>query len=260
MELQKRLREILKDLSISQVELAKRMGITVGAINSYLGGKRKPNYDVLIKFHNLGYSIDWLLTGSGGMKRGLINHNFIDKYDSIIFNHMLYSNPRAKFKNRHEFYTEDNTIKSEFYRNYIEEAINEKIFDSIYGREIMKTLIEFTVIKSELNVVGLIEAFVLEFNKSDPERIVIKSNKEMGDSNRDNLYKNLGCILYLKQTTNNFINEYKELDKKENDFEYIKNRFIYFIEQIENNELVIMNSKNLNDRIRNLFSIDKNLD
>ena len=64
-----RLRELIGLENITQVELSELLGISTGAVNTYFAGKRKPNYEVLEKFHNLGYSIDWLISGKGTMKR-----------------------------------------------------------------------------------------------------------------------------------------------------------------------------------------------
>ena len=43
-----RLRQVLKDNGMSQVMLAKKIGMSQGVVNNYCTGKREPTLDVLI--------------------------------------------------------------------------------------------------------------------------------------------------------------------------------------------------------------------
>lgn len=57
-----RLRDVLKDNHLSQSELAKKIGISQDAVNSYCTGKRKPPIDVLILICKaIDESADYLL-------------------------------------------------------------------------------------------------------------------------------------------------------------------------------------------------------
>ena len=57
-----RLNEILKEKNISQVALAKMIGMSQGVVNNYCTGKREPTLDVLISIClALNESADYLL-------------------------------------------------------------------------------------------------------------------------------------------------------------------------------------------------------
>ena len=57
-----RLKELLKDNQMSQVELAKKIGMSQGVVNNYCTGKREPTLDVLILICKaLEESADYLL-------------------------------------------------------------------------------------------------------------------------------------------------------------------------------------------------------
>lgn len=82
-----RLKQIIKNNYNSQVELAIDLDVSKVAISEYINSKRKPNYDMLEKFYNLGYSIDWLISGKGSMKRTFVNEDDLDNYDRVVFDH-----------------------------------------------------------------------------------------------------------------------------------------------------------------------------
>jgi len=57
-----RLNEILKEKNISQIALAKKIGMSQGVVNNYCTGKREPSLDVLISICQvLNESSDYLL-------------------------------------------------------------------------------------------------------------------------------------------------------------------------------------------------------
>ena len=57
-----RLKEVLKDRGVSQLALAKKIGMSQGVVNNYCTGKREPTLDVLIKICKaLNESADYLL-------------------------------------------------------------------------------------------------------------------------------------------------------------------------------------------------------
>ncbi len=68
----------------SQSDLARQLDISKVTVNGYTSGKQKPNYDVLSKLYDLGYSIDWLLSGKGSMKRQFFNDSEADNYDNEV--------------------------------------------------------------------------------------------------------------------------------------------------------------------------------
>ena len=57
-----RLKDALKDKILSQLALAKKIGMSQGVVNNYCTGKREPTLDVLIKIcKTLNESADYLL-------------------------------------------------------------------------------------------------------------------------------------------------------------------------------------------------------
>ena len=57
-----RLRQSLKDSGISQVKLAKKIGMSQGIVNNYCTGRREPSLDALILICKaLDESADYLL-------------------------------------------------------------------------------------------------------------------------------------------------------------------------------------------------------
>ncbi|MFN3196132.1 MAG: helix-turn-helix domain-containing protein [Chlorobiota bacterium] len=79
-----RLRVIADDVYGSQVELAEKLGLTNIAVNNYISGKRKPSFEVISNLYNLGFSIDWLISGKGSMYRIFFSNNESDIYDDSI--------------------------------------------------------------------------------------------------------------------------------------------------------------------------------
>jgi Helix-turn-helix. len=65
-----RLREIIKDRQISQVEFAKQGRISAGTIRNILTGNSSPTVSALIAWcENLNIDLHWLLLGQGSMYR-----------------------------------------------------------------------------------------------------------------------------------------------------------------------------------------------
>ena len=57
-----RLKQTLKELNMSQVELALKINMSQSVVNNYCTGKREPTLDVLVAICNvLGESADYLL-------------------------------------------------------------------------------------------------------------------------------------------------------------------------------------------------------
>ncbi|VBB06476.1 Hypothetical protein LUCI_1708 [Lucifera butyrica] len=62
----KRIKQIRAEAGLSQERLAKRIGVSPGNVSSWESGAALPGALALKSIHeNLGYSIDWLLTGTG---------------------------------------------------------------------------------------------------------------------------------------------------------------------------------------------------
>jgi transcriptional regulator with XRE-family HTH domain len=66
-EFSDRIKAILKELGLSQVALAGKLGVSQGIISEFTSGSRLPSKDFIFGLSKLGISIDWFLTGKGGM-------------------------------------------------------------------------------------------------------------------------------------------------------------------------------------------------
>ena len=64
-----RIREYSKYLNLSLIKFADLLDISNQNLAYYVNNRSKPCSDLLIKFHNLGCNIVWLLTGEGSMLR-----------------------------------------------------------------------------------------------------------------------------------------------------------------------------------------------
>ncbi len=67
MNLGERLRIILDERNIKQVDFAKTLGVSANYINLLISGKRGPISDTLAKLieETYGYSAQWIMTGDG---------------------------------------------------------------------------------------------------------------------------------------------------------------------------------------------------
>jgi transcriptional regulator with XRE-family HTH domain len=88
MDIGSRLKLFAKQIG-SAKDLADKLGMKPPALQSYLNNRSKPGADIIIKLHNLGCDIVWLLTGERDIKYeiasappGAINGEQID-YQSL---------------------------------------------------------------------------------------------------------------------------------------------------------------------------------
>lgn len=67
MSLGDRLRIILEERNIKQIDFAKTLGVSANYINLLISGKRGPISDTLAKLieETYGYSAQWIMTGEG---------------------------------------------------------------------------------------------------------------------------------------------------------------------------------------------------
>ena len=63
----KRIKDILKELGLTQAALAAKMGLSQGVISEFSSGAREPSKDFIFGISKLGLSVDWFLTGNGRM-------------------------------------------------------------------------------------------------------------------------------------------------------------------------------------------------
>ena len=80
----KRLRLIRKNLGENQIEFGIRFDKTGPAISNYERG-RLPEDEILKSLHDMGFSIDWLLSGEGYMHRRLNTLSIQDEfYETVL--------------------------------------------------------------------------------------------------------------------------------------------------------------------------------
>lgn len=68
MDIASRLKSLRESLELSQREMAKKLEISLGGLQSYESGKSVPGGNVLEALARLGFNVNWLLTGEGEMK------------------------------------------------------------------------------------------------------------------------------------------------------------------------------------------------
>lgn len=90
MSFSERLKIIIEEDYKTQSNFAEAIRVTKASVNDYLSSKRKPNFDVLKKIAELGYNMNWLLTGEGTEKKELFNYELLDKYDNSLFDYILF--------------------------------------------------------------------------------------------------------------------------------------------------------------------------
>lgn len=67
-----RLQQVLSFAAISQTDLARRLGLSIGFMSEIVRGVKRPGTDFFIGVRGLlGISIDWLMTGQGSMTGGV---------------------------------------------------------------------------------------------------------------------------------------------------------------------------------------------
>lgn len=91
-----RFRKIVAEDFSSQNDLARTISASKVTISGYSSGKQKPNYDILSKLYDLGYSIDWLISGKGSMKRTDISSELT--YILVFENNITYTSMNPNFE------------------------------------------------------------------------------------------------------------------------------------------------------------------
>ena len=95
----KRLLELLDENDITQIELAKRIGITNVTISRYIGGERKPRIEIVVKMAEFFHvSTDYLL-GLSDVRETFENNNAsVSKIHSKL-DSMGLLNPKKELSN-----------------------------------------------------------------------------------------------------------------------------------------------------------------
>ncbi|MCB9221537.1 MAG: helix-turn-helix transcriptional regulator [Candidatus Kapaibacterium sp.] len=221
-----RLKEIIEKDYTSQVQLANELGVSKAVITKYLNTDRKPNFEMLEKFYNIGYNINWLVSGRGTQKRHLINREELDKIDRLVFgiDELEYSGIKTIMKpmfwSDSEYSTTKNievevhlasSIKRYFYLNNSFKLLNYKLNISKYTLFLRENIIT----NNNTTFYSLVEAPILSiietninFDGFEPKLLPI-SNKV----NKSIFIKNLSCYIFL-QTELDYYNKSIEQYKK----------------------------------------------
>ena len=76
-----RIRQIRESIGITQETMSQRLGLGDSTWQKYELGISQPNSKALIAISDLGFSIDWILTGEGEMRR---DAKTVDQVDSQL--------------------------------------------------------------------------------------------------------------------------------------------------------------------------------
>lgn len=68
-----KLKEIRKEKGITQIELARKLGVATGTVGNWESGKREPDFDTMTKIARFfGVSVDWLIGHSPYARRQIL--------------------------------------------------------------------------------------------------------------------------------------------------------------------------------------------
>jgi transcriptional regulator with XRE-family HTH domain len=70
MELPARIKIVRDKLGLSQKDMAKKIGVSLTALQGYEAGRSVPGGEVFKSITKLGFNANWLLTGEGPIRRG----------------------------------------------------------------------------------------------------------------------------------------------------------------------------------------------
>ncbi|MCK4640455.1 MAG: helix-turn-helix transcriptional regulator [Candidatus Marinimicrobia bacterium] len=81
----KRLKIVRSELGISQQKMAKMLQIPYGTYRRYESGNTDIPAGVLLNVSQLGYSVDWFLTGEGKMRKR--ENTYLSSESKAVYNH-----------------------------------------------------------------------------------------------------------------------------------------------------------------------------
>lgn len=244
MEFNERLRQIINNNYSSQVQLANDLGVSKVVITKYLNSDRKPNFEMLEKFYNIGYNINWLISGKGTERRYLLNREELDEYDRLIFGFDRVENNSQAVPEK-PFYTKDSeislrenkeveehlasAIKRYYYINNSFKVLNIKLINSKYKRYLAESIIYKDKKSFHSQINKPIKKFIennIEFKGFIPIKITLRV-----DVNKNKFINYLSTYIFI----------ITELD--------------YYLKSLEQ----YRNSKYLNQHFLNKLDINKNI-
>lgn len=296
MSINERIKLIVDLYYDSQAELAKELGVSRVAIGSYINSDRKPNTDVYEKFYQLGYNLNWLVSGNGTEKRCLINKEMLDDYDKVVFGvtqieeikiALLTTSQDGPIKTTAENWVKNfdeqlaYELKKMFYLEKSYYALETIIQKSDFEKYLHDNLIYPNYSMFNLTVkIPLMRLIEDSMNLNKHKLISIEINKNV---NKEEFEKNLSCYIFLitelvyysQSLKESQTIEYKEHDYKTNEsdnhlylskpghaqfiisFEELKNRFIHHSEIVKNESYVKSKSMVFYSLINKIFKIEQ---
>lgn len=264
----------------SQAELASDLGVSRVAISGYINSERKPNTEVYEKFYNLGFNLNWLVSGIGSMKISLLNREVLDKYDSLLLeeslkDRFLYSSVGTEIK------AEDNLLLIEtllfrirLYEDVSPDVIKSKIEKSKYYQFILNSIStesKSKFISFDYDEVISIRGGVDKKNRIDLKLLEAVDEKEFILSICSYLFLITEYNYYKKiiaggnewvnkryQESLNNMDNFSPMDMVRRQYhEKVKEHFISLYEQIDDFSYIESKATILSGLIPNIFNIQK---
>ncbi len=230
MEILKRLRLIInKDNNFIEAVRHLNNGDRKIIIDIY-SGEKEIDVKILEILSNLGYNINWLISGEGSIKNAFIDENNLNEYDKLIFNtyfdeviqlnDIIIPDFKLEVINKWlEFKVvtqKSDLIIYDAYNKYLRLTIFKIISDSKYFVYIMDCIhIKENV--SETNyffsyLINLIESNTVN---AEPHKSNIELNRELGIVELNMFFQYIACLYSL-------VTEVYEYNKERKKFEYDK--------------------------------------
>ena len=288
MSFESRLKQIIHNFYKSQVELAKDLKVSKVAISEYLNAKRKPNYNMLKKFYDLGYNINWLISGKGTLKRHFVNEDELDQYDKIAFKGYI----NFHFYQNDNYTKEDNIIQKEIIKDdssmnliknrwhpeiasdisnllifeVYKEGVVTALYGELYNSKFYKYLDYFFMSTNDQTSEYFKNSFISDISEHITDRpskkeIVFKLNKVLTESEESEFYFNLACLYYLLTELVDFETMIhtqitSEFAQNKLEFDDLKPMFIFLIEQIRNNNYIETKGNRYKSSIKEICKIE----
>ena len=72
-ELSKRLKQVRKELKLSQIELADKIDVQQADVSRWESGKQTPSFQTLQKYSSIKVNVSWLFTGVGKIFEDIVD-------------------------------------------------------------------------------------------------------------------------------------------------------------------------------------------
>lgn len=242
-------------------------------IQDIYSGTRIIDIYILMALQSMGYSIDWLISGEGSLKRTFVDENILNKYDKIIFNSFFDSILEEKQLDIN-FVTNTDELdewekfaiakeKSDLviyntYVSFLRLSIWKLICKSKYFDFIVNYLIIDKNIRDvdyfSMHVINLIESNITNANLNQS---TLKINQELSPENLEKFYHYIACLYYVSYKVNDYTNEIKKYKNKRIDvsIEDMRNFVEKEISEMGNESFLLQKSKRFISIVKETFNI-----